>query len=359
MGPQETRSETEHGMKRASEASGAAPLPAPGTVRVQLATLMDDVPTQGHWVYELKYDGYRAVATLDDGKVTIATRHGNDWTDRFPTIAEALSHVRARTAVFDGEIAYVMEDGRTDFQELQVALRSFGSHGTRSRSSPSSAADAGRLVYFVFDLLHYDGVDLTGEPLEARKNRLRTILAGEGPPLKMGEHADRHGKELFAQACKRGLEGIIAKRIDKPYRGGRGPDWVKVKCHKRQELVIVGYTPPKGQRSGVGALLLAVREGKQYRFAGKVGTGFSHASLAELARRLSKLTVDAPSTEGAPRMRDVRWVKPELVCEVRFTEWTRDGALRHPTFEGLRDDKQASSVVREESSSRTRVLARR
>ena len=327
------RAATKTKAKAKKRAAAAAPLPAVGKVEVQLATLVDDVPTRGAWVYELKYDGYRAVATLDEGKVTITTRSGKDWTNRFPTIAEALAHVRAKTAVFDGEIAYVMEDGRTDFQKLQNAL--------------SGGPNAGRLVYFVFDLLHYDGVDLTGEPLEVRKDKLRTILAGEGPPLKMGDHAREKGKELFAQACKLGLEGIIAKRADRPYRAGRGPDWVKVKCQKRQELVIVGSTLPKGRRSGIGALLIAVREGKAYRYVGKVGTGFSEASLADLANRLTRLEVDAPTAEGAPRMRDVRWVKPELVCQVRFTEWTREGALRHPTFEGLREDKKAERVVRE------------
>ena len=311
----------------------AAKLPAFGKVGLQLATLVDDVPTNGDWVYELKYDGYRAIATLDDGDVRIASRNGKDWTDHFATVAEALSHVRAKTAVFDGEIAYVMEDGRTDFQKLQNSL--------------SGGAGAGRLVYFVFDLLHYDGVDLTGDPLEARKDKLRTILAGEGPPLKMGEHVRGNGVAFFEQACKLGLEGIIAKRADKPYRAGRGPDWVKVKCQKRQEMVIVGSTAPKGARSGIGALLLAVREGDTYRYAGKVGTGFSHASLADLTKRLAKIEVKEPPVVGAPRMRDARWAKPQLVCQVRFTEWTTDGALRHPTFEGLREDKKAESVVRE------------
>ncbi len=311
----------------------AVPLPAFGKIAPQLATLVDHVPTHGDWVYELKYDGYRAITTLDEGEVRIASRNGKDWTDHFPTIAEALSHVRAKTAVFDGEIAYVMDDGRTDFQKLQNAL--------------SGAADASRLVYFVFDLLHYDGVDLTTEPLEVRKDKLRTILAGEGPPLKLGDHVRGNGVEMFEQACKLGLEGIIAKRADKPYRAGRGPDWVKVKCQKRQEMVIVGSTAPKGKRTGIGALLLAVREGGAYRYAGKVGTGFSQASLDDLTKRLAKLTVKEPPVVGAPRMRDARWVKPELVCEVRFTEWTRDGSLRHPSFEGLRDDKKPEQVVRE------------
>ena len=317
------------------KATGAG-LPAPGSIEVQLATLVDDVPTDGDWVYELKYDGYRAVATIDAGAVTITTRSGKDWTDHFPTVAEALTHLRVRNAVLDGEIAYVLDDGRTDFQKLQNAL--------------SGTADAGRLVYFVFDLLHYDGVDLRDQPLEARKDTLRTILAGVSPPLKLGDHLRGDGQALFDKACKLGLEGIIAKRADRPYRGGRGPEWVKVKCQKRQELVIVGSTLPKGQRAGVGALLLAVREGKAYRYVGKVGTGFTQASLLDLAKRLAPLRVDAPSAEGAPKMRDVQWVKPELVCQVRFTEWTQGGALRHPAFEGLREDKKASAVVREEEA---------
>jgi bifunctional non-homologous end joining protein LigD len=319
----------------------AVALPAFGKLLPQLASLVDDVPTGGDWVYEVKYDGYRAIATLDGGKVRIASRNGKDWTDHFALVAEALTHVRAKTAVFDGEIAYVMEDGRTDFQKLQNAL--------------SGSANAGRLVYFVFDLLHYDGVDLTGEPLEVRKAKLRTILAGEGPPLKMGEHTRGSGKELFAQACKMGLEGIIAKRADRPYRAGRSADWVKVKCQKRQEMVIVGSTLPKGARTGIGALLLAVREGKTYRYAGKVGTGFTHASLDDLTKRLAKLAVDAPPVTGAPRMRDAQWARPELVCEVRFTEWTQDGALRHPTFEGLREDKKPENVVREVENAVTPV----
>jgi len=318
-------------------AAVAAKLPPPGSLEVQLATLVDHVPTQGDWVYELKYDGYRAVATLDGGKVTLTTRSGKNWTTRFPSIAEALSHLRVENAVLDGEIAYVLDDGRTDFQKLQNALK--------------GSANAGRLVYFVFDLLHYDGVDLRDEPLGARKDTLRTILAGVQPPLKLGDHLRGDGDALFEKACKLGLEGIIAKRADRPHHAGRGPDWVKVKCQKRQELVIVGSTLPKGERAGIGALLLAVREGKTYRYVGKVGTGFSRASLLDLSKRLEPLRVAGPSAEGAPRMRDAQWAMPELVCQVRFTEWTQGGALRHPAFEGLREDKKASAVVREEEAS--------
>lgn len=320
-------------MKPESGNEERARLPRFGEVGPQLATLGAALPAGENWVYEIKYDGYRAIATLDNGKVRIASRSGQDWTNQFRGVADALSHLRARTAVLDGEIAYVMEDGRTDFQKLQNAL--------------SRKRDASHLVYFVFDLLHYDGVDLTGEPLLARKDKLRTILAGEGPPLKMGDHLRGDGRVLLAQACKLGLEGIIAKRVDRPYRAGRGTDWVKVKCHKRQELVIIGATTPKGARSGIGALLLAVREGDSYRYAGKVGTGFSQASLAELTKRLAKIEVEEPSATGVPRIKGARWVRPELVCQVRFTEWTRDGVLRHPSFEGLREDKSPLKVVRE------------
>lgn len=313
--------------------------PAFGSIAPKLATLVDDVPVRGDWVYEIKYDGYRAIATLDHGKVHIASRNGKDWTKVFENVADALSRARAQTAVFDGEIAYVMDDGRTDFQMLQNTL-----------GSPRSAG-AGRLVYFVFDLIHVDGEDLRDLPLLERKDRLRTILAGEKPPLMMGDHVAENGQAFFDQVCKLGLEGIIAKKADAPYKSGRGKDWVKVKCQQRQELVIVGFTAPKGSRSGIGALLLGVQDekgkGKTLRYAGKVGTGFSQKSLDDLTKRLSKMVVDEPEVEGAPRMRDATWVRPELVCQVRFTEWTRDGSLRHPSFEGLREDKPATRVKRE------------
>ena len=213
-------------------------------------------------------------------------------------------------------------------------------------------ATPAHLVYFVFDLLALRRRRPDRRAADREEGQLRALLAGERPPLKMGDHMRGDGKELLVQACKLGLEGIIAKRADRPYRAGRGPDWVKVKCHKRQEMVIIGATSPKGTRSGIGALLLAVRDGDTYRYAGKVGTGFSEASLAELTRRLAKIEVDEPRAEGVPRIAGARWVRPELVCQVRFTEWTRDGVLRHPSFEGLREDKPPAKVVREVARTR-------
>lgn len=317
--------------KKAATTRAADPLP--DTLEPQLARLVDAVPTRGDWVYELKYDGYRILAWKRGDDVRLVSRNGKDWTDNFGNVAKRLARVRARDAIFDGEVAYVLPDGRTDFQHLQNSL--------------SAGRDDGHLVYFAFDLLYCDGEDLRGQPLRARKDRLRTIFAGEKPPLMLGDHVDEDGEVFFAQACKLGLEGIVAKRGDRPYVSGRGPDWVKVKCQKRQELVICGFTAPKGSRTGIGALLLAVPDGGALTYAGKVGTGFSAASLKELAAKLLPRVVEHPSIEGAPRMRDATWVRPDLVCEVRFTEWTRDGALRHPSFQGLREDKRARDVVRE------------
>ena len=328
---------------KATSARGAK-LPEFGSVAPELATLVKDVPAAGPWIYEIKYDGYRTLAWLDDGKVRMASRRGHDWTETYRPIADALSRVRAKTAIFDGEVAYVREDGRTDFQKLQNTL------------GGTSAKEQARLVYFVFDLLFYDGVDLRDEPLTYRKDRLRTILAGEGPPLKMSDHVE-DGHAFFREACKIGLEGIIGKRADRPYVSGRAKDWIKVKCEKRQELVVVGYTPPKGMRNGIGALLVAVREGKVLRYAGKVGTGFSNATLKDLASRLGKIAVDAPPVTNPPRMREAKWVRPELVAQVRFTEWTSDGSLRHPSFEGLRFDKSPRDVHREVEQAPPRVSA--
>jgi bifunctional non-homologous end joining protein LigD len=324
-----------------------AELPAFASLSPELATLVKGVPASGPWVYEIKYDGYRALAWLDDGEVRIASRHGLDWTSKVRGIAAALSRVRARTAIFDGEIAYVRPDGRTDFQKLQNTLGS---------NHPEEEA---RLVYFVFDLLFYDGVDVRGAPLTRRKDLLRTILAGEGPPLMMSEHLE-DGATFLREACKAGLEGIMGKRADRPYVSGRTKDWIKVKCQKRQELVIVGYTPPKGTRRGIGALLLGATEGKgRLRYVGKVGTGFSNETLKDLAGRLSRIEIDRPAVVDPPRMRAVRWVKPELVGQIRFAEWTSDGVLRHPSFEGLRLDKPARDVHREIAQPTPRAAPRR
>jgi bifunctional non-homologous end joining protein LigD len=301
----------------------------------QLATLVDEVPKGEGWIFEMKLDGYRAVAIARGRRVRLLSRNGNDWAPRFPSIAAAVGKLRAKEVVLDGEVCFVDDDGKTSFQRLQNAL---------------STKNAERLTYFVFDLLSLDGKDLRPLPLATRKRLLAELLGNAPLPLRLCDHLTGDGSAFFREACLHGLEGIIAKRADTPYVAGRSRSWLKIKCGARQELVIIGFTAPKGSRSGIGALVLGVRDdaaGSELRFAGKVGTGFSAQSLVELHRKLAPLARATPAAANAPRMRDVTWVEPKLVCEVRFSEWTDGGALRHPTFMGLREDKQAKSVVRE------------
>jgi bifunctional non-homologous end joining protein LigD len=301
----------------------------------QLATLVDQVPAGAGWLFEMKLDGYRALAVVEGGEVRLTSRKGQDWSERFSVIAEALRHLRVKDAVLDGEVCLLDDEGRTSFQGLQNAL---------------SAKDQSRLAYIVFDLLYRDGEDLRGRPLVERKEILATLLAGERLPLRLSEHLAGDGEAIHAQACRLGVEGIMAKRADAPYASGRTRSWLKIKCGARQELVILGFTAPRGARSGLGALVLGVRgpTGRgALRYVGKVGTGFTAESLADLQRRLQPLARATPPVPDAPRVRGVTWVEPELVCEVGFTEWTQDGALRHPTFMGLREDKPAADVVRE------------
>jgi bifunctional non-homologous end joining protein LigD len=314
-----------------------APLPA-GGIEPQLATLVDQPPRDAGWIHEIKYDGYRALLEIDGADVHLYTRRGNDWTPRFQTVAAAARDLPAKQALLDGEVVVLLPDGTTSFQALQNAL---------AEERP------GELVYFAFDLLYLDGYDLRGAPLAARKEALGGLLAGlpgDGS-IRYGEHIAGRGEDFFRQACGFALEGVVAKRADLPYRSGRSKDWLKVKCIKRQELVIVGYTDPEGSRTGFGALLLAVHDDAgALVFAGKVGTGFDQAALVDLHRRLAKIERKTPAFEKAPRGAEARrshWVEPQLVGEVVFTEWTKDGILRHPSFQGLREDKDPAEIVRE------------
>ena len=321
----------------------AAPVAVLKQFEPQLATLVDHVPTDAGWLFEMKLDGYRAVAVIEDGEARLISRNGLDWTARFSDIAAALGHLRVKNAVLDGEVCVVDDEGKTSFQGLQVAL---------------SEGDQTRLVYFVFDLLYRDGEDLRRAPLLERKRILATILAGEKAPLALSEHLEDVGEAMFEEAKRVGLEGIIAKRADAPYTSGRTRSWLKIKCGKRQELVVIGYTAPMGERVGLGALVLGVHEpgkgkgkGKgALRYVGKVGTGFTAASLLALRRKLEPLARKTAPVPSAPRLPRVTWVEPEVVCEVEFTEWTHDGALRHPRFLGLREDKPSEDVVRERAA---------
>ena len=327
---------------RATAAPGVRPARLPSFIPPQLATLVSKAPVGEQWLHEMKFDGYRILARLDGGRVLLMSRNGRDWTDRFPTVAQAVARIPARQAMLDGEVAVVLADGTTSFQALQNA---------------GTAAAGGELVYMVFDLLHLDGQDLTGARLEERKRRLQELIAAAGrraEPLRYSGHVVGSGPEFFANACRLGLEGIVCKRRDAPYQSTRSQDWLKVKCVKEQEIVIGGYTDPAGSRLGIGALLGGVYEGDRLVYAGKIGTGFTERTLRDLHERLRDL--EQPSCPFTPRPTGLgrpHWVKPSLVAQVAFTEWTGDGKLRHPSFQGLREDKPAAEVVREAPSAIT------
>jgi bifunctional non-homologous end joining protein LigD len=254
-------------------------------------------------------------------------------TGQFPEVAEALDAQRCRDFVLDGEVV-AFADGITSFSRLQ----------RRGRERVS-------VFLYVFDLLRHEGRDVRGLPLRERKALLRRALDFEGP-LRFSPHRNEHGKRLFREACRQGLEGLIAKRADSPYRSGaRSRDWLKLKCHAEQEFVIGGYTAPQGSRTDFGALLVGYWEDGKLRYAGKVGTGFDRATLETLGRRLRELERgDPPFADVHPIPRGTRWVEPELVAQIGFAEWTRDGRLRHPRYLGLRDDKPPREVVRERPS---------
>jgi bifunctional non-homologous end joining protein LigD len=302
----------------------------------QLATLVSDAPPGEDWIHEIKYDGYRFLCRVESGRTRLLTRSGLDWTERFESVAAAAGKLSARRAMLDGEMVVMRADGVSSFQDLQNALR-----GGRDQE----------LVFFAFDLIHLDGFDLTHVPLIERKRILNQVLASSGVPggvLRYSDHVIGQGKEFHGEACRRGLEGIVSKRANGFYTSGRTGEWLKSKCTARQEFVIGGYTEPQGSRSGLGALLLGVRDARKgLKYSGKVGTGFTADSLRDLSRRLHPLERTSPPFSDPPRLRGAHWVEPKLVAEVAFTHWTDDGRLRHPSFQGLREDKPARDVVAE------------
>ena len=302
----------------------------------QLATLGSEPPSGDRWLHEIKYDGYRIGCIIDKKGVRLISRNGKDWTHVFPSIAEAAKKLKTRDAIIDGEVAMVMEDGRTSFAALQQAAAGTASH------TP--------LVYFVFDLLRLNGERLDQLPLEERKRRLRALVgAKQTGRVRYAEHILGEGEKLFEHATRIGLEGIISKRRDLPYEPGRSDSWRKSKVIQRGVFVIGGVTDPEGSRVGLGALLVGYCDESRLIFAGRVGTGFSHAFAVELRERLDKLAqkhcpFDPPIVKGPERL--AHWVKPVLKCEATYTEWTNDGRLRHPVFVKLRKDVPSSSLSR-------------
>ncbi len=316
----------------------AVPTAVPRWHRPMLATLSSERSADDGWVVERKLDGVRCLAFRDGDRVRLLSRGEKPMDRTYPEIVDALAAQAVPRFVVDGEI--VAFDGRrTSFATLQGRLGVQDEQA--ARLSPV------RVFYYVFDLLHLGGHDVTGLPLTDRKALLEESL-DYADPLRLSVH--RRGSQaaaMYEEACRCGEEGVVIKRADSAYRGGRSADWLKLKCVRDQELVVGGWTAAKGSRQGFGALLVGYYDGDALRFAGKVGTGFDDRALADLSHRLAGLAADASPFAETVREDDVRWVTPTLVAQVGFSEWTRDGRLRHPRFRGIREDKAARDVVRE------------
>lgn len=315
--------------------------PAPGAVRgklprsqaPQLCAIAEQPPDGPDWISEIKFDGYRLLVWVEDGKARVVTRNGQDWTDRLPAVAQAASALHLRSALLDGELVALREDGTSSFPDLQAAL---------------SAGHDEQLHFFVFDLLQLDGWDLRGCRLLDRKQ----VLAGLDSWKGMFRYSDHHlgdAAEMRREACRMHLEGIICKRADAPYQPGRGHGWLKVKCQGREEFVVLGWTPPRGSRTGIGALHVGYYDATgRLHYAGGVGTGFSEDELQRLRARVDELAADPPRdllVAGDPLDSSIRWVRPEIVAEVQFISWSGAGRVRHGVYLGLREDKQAKEVV--------------
>lgn len=309
----------------------------PDFVPPQLATLEREPPSGDQWIHELKFDGYRMVCHINRGKATFWSRNGKDWTEKFPNLSRAVKELPVTNAIIDGEVVVVDKKGRSSFQQLQ---QSWGKGATS-------------FIYQLFDLIYVDGYSLVKTPLVERKNVLAQLLASVDPKgaLRYSDHIEGNGKAFFEQACKHQIEGIVSKLAVAPYESTRTKSWLKVKCNRRQEFVIAGYTDSKKGFPGFGSLVLGVYEKGKLVYAGRVGTGFSIRQRVELQKKLEQIAQPKMPFVSLPRdpgLRNAHWAKPKLVGEVEFTEWTTDGIIRHPSFQGLREDKKASEVVRED-----------
>jgi len=325
-------------------AGGARRAALPARLSPQLATLSKTLPEGGDWLYEIKFDGYRILARIDRGKVRLVTRGGHDWTSKMAPLARALCGLGVRSAWLDGEIVVLDESGVPHFNALQNAFDSARTNGIR---------------YFLFDVPYLDGYDLRALPLRERRARLEELLeSNASEEVRFSAALSGDARSILRSACELKLEGILAKRADAPYVSARTTTWLKLKCAQQQEFVIGGYTDRSGSSSEVGSLLLGVyRADGQLVFAGAVGTGWNAKTGAELKTRLGELEVsrspfaaDGPVQSGrwSRGSRGAKhWVKPQLVAQVSFTEWTSDGSIRHASFQGLRADKPAKAVVRE------------
>ncbi|WP_460423032.1 DNA ligase D [Pseudomonas sp. ZL2] len=316
-----------------TELSGARKAALPDSLKPELATLVE-TPPEGDWRYEVKFDGYRILARIDGDAVRLFTRNGHDWTAKLPKQAKALAKLGVQSAWLDGEMVVANEHGVADFQALQNAF--------------DQARDE-QILYYLFDLPYLNGMDLRQCPLEQRRAALAKVLEkADEKRLRFSADFDQTVESLLDSACKMALEGLIGKRLGSSYLNRRSSDWIKLKCKQRQEFVIVGFTDPKGSREAFGALLLALHDERgELRYAGKVGTGFNSATLAQIHQRLAPLEVAKPQFRRPPtgaEAKGVHWLKPTLLAEVAYAQMTRDGVVRHSVFHGLRDDKPAKAI---------------
>jgi bifunctional non-homologous end joining protein LigD len=327
--------------KELQKITGARKVAMPRFIPPQLATLVDKPPDGDEWVHELKFDGYRMLCHLNGSKVTFWSRNGKDWTERFPKLAQAVKGIGLTTVILDGEVVAMDAAGRTSFQRLQQAITKTGGAG---------------LAFHLFDVLYVEGFLITKTPLLERKSVLEKLLKSQGKksPLRYSDHVEGNGKAFFKQACDFGIEGIVSKLANSTYDSTRSKSWLKVKCLRRQEFVIAGYTVSDKGMPGFGALILGVYDKGKLVYAGRAGTGFSLQQRVAIQKKLDALARDSTPFAVKPKdpgLRRAVWAKPKLVGEVAFTEWTDEGSVRHPSFQGLREDKKAEEVVREEPES--------
>jgi bifunctional non-homologous end joining protein LigD len=323
-------------LKQLKNLPGARKAAMPEFVSPQLATLVKEAPSGNQWLHELKFDGYRLLCHLHRGQVRLWTRNRKDWTDKFPNVVKALQSLKVQSAILDAEVVAMDSSGRSSFQMLQQAI-----HKTAGKG----------LVLEVFDLIYIEGFNIQRTPLVGRKGALEQLIGSlrSHTVVRYSDHVAGNGPKFLKQACDFRIEGIMSKLADSPYESTRSHNWQKVKCLQRQEFVIAGYTlSDKGLP--FSSLVLGVYEKGKLVYAGRVGTGFSNKLRAELKKTLDRLARPAKPFAEIPRDPDLRraiWTEPKLVGEVEFSEWTNDNVIRHPSFQGMREDKKATEVIRE------------
>nr|WP_153414372.1 non-homologous end-joining DNA ligase [Sinorhizobium medicae] len=304
--------------------------PIPARVDPCLATLVGEPPKRPDWAFEVKWDGYRLAVHIEPGRVRILTRGGYDWTERFPTIVDVARRLAVKTAIFDGEAVVLDDKGRSDFGMLQRALGRL-----------PSAVEARAIVFYAFDLIYLNGRDLRRLPLRERRRLLEPLVAGREGAVRLSEEVQADGDEFFRVACEHGLEGIIAKHAEKPYRSGRGEWWQKITCKRRDSFVIVGFEPSTVP-DHLGRLLLAARKNDDLVYVGGCGTGWSHDLSRELHNVLASIVTKNPAV--SLRRKNAVFTEPMLVAEVEYRAWTDDGKLRHASFKGIRELADDSTI---------------